>query len=215
MTRLDYITSLCSQYNSLVDVGTDHGFVPIKAIRDYNLSYAYALDINEGPLLNAKNNIAKEGLGDKIETILSDGLLSFDKNVDAIVIAGMGGILIKKIIEASLDKALSSKALILSPNKEEALLRKFLINNGFVIEAEHILKEKGHYYEIIKAIPGKNNYTSLDILYGPYLRIEKSELFISKWKGKLQILEEAYKACSTMEKKNQILDEINSIKEVL
>ncbi|MCR5706048.1 MAG: class I SAM-dependent methyltransferase [Acholeplasmatales bacterium] len=215
MTRLDYITSLLSEYNSVCDVGTDHGFVPINAIKSYNLSKAYALDINEGPLDNARKNIISEGLSDKIECILSDGLKDFNETVDAIVIAGMGGLLIKSIIETSLDKALKARALILCPNKEEASLRDFLVNNGFYIEHEHILYDKGHYYEIIKVVPGKREYNNLDILYGPFLRKEKSKDFIDKWNKKLYQLESAYKKCSRADKKDDILNKINAIKEIL
>ena len=215
MTRLDYITSLLKEYNTIADVGTDHGFVPISAIKDYNLSHAYALDINDGPLLNCKQNIMLEGLMDKIDIIKSDGLKEFDKIVDAIVIAGMGGELIKKILSDSLPKALKAKALILSPNKEEDLLRKFLINNGFVIALEHIIYDHNHFYEIIKAIPGDGIiYSELDIKYGPYLRREKSDEFIRKWTRKLHQLELAYKN-SGEEKKEMILSKINSIKEIL
>ncbi len=215
MTRLDYITSLIKDYNTIADVGTDHGFVPISAIKDYNLFHAYALDINDGPLLNCRQNIIHEGLMDKIDIIKSDGLKDFNFNVDAIVIAGMGGELIKKILEESLDKALKAKALILSPNKEEDLLREFLIKNGFIIAFEHIIYDHFHYYEIIKAIPGEGvTYDFLDILYGPYLRREKSEEFIKKWTLKLNQLQMAYKNCSE-DKKESILTKINAIKEIL
>lgn len=215
MTRLDYITSLLSEYNSVCDVGTDHGFVPIKAVKDYNISKAYALDINEGPLDNAKKNIIDEGLDDKIECILSDGLKDFCYHADAIVIAGMGGILIKTILKESLSKAKEAKALILCPNKEEPLLRDFLVNNGFIIASEHILFDRGHYYEIIKAIPGNMEYNDLDILYGPFLRKEKSKEFIDKWNIKLSQLLKAYDKCNNLDKKNDILNKINAIKEIL
>ena len=215
MDRLNYITSLLSEYKTIADVGTDHGFVPIKAILDYNLDYAYALDVNEGPLINAKKNIDEKGLNKRIETILSDGLKEFDRVVDAIVIAGMGGSLIKKILNDSLEKAKMANALILSPNKEENVLREFLFTNGFNIVFENIIYDKGHFYEIIKAIPQKPlNYNDLDILYGPFLRKEKSKKFISKWQNKLKVLEYAYLKCAD-DKKIDLENKINMIKEIL
>ncbi len=195
MNRLDYITSMLDGYNSVCDVGTDHGFVPINAIEKYNLDCAYALDVNNGPLENAKKNILKNGLENKIKPILSDGLKNFDYPVDVIVIAGMGGALIKDILSTSREKALKAKALILSPNKEEDIVREFLANNGFKIEFEHLLKDNNHYYEIIKAIPGEMKLTDLDISYGPFLRKEKSPLFIEKWTCRKKIFEEASSLC--------------------
>ncbi len=214
MDRLSYITSMLEGYNSVCDVGTDHGFVPINAIKNYNLKKAYALDINKGPLENAKKNISKNGLDDKIMTILSDGLKEFNYESDVIVIAGMGGALIKTIIENSLDKALNAKALILSANKEEEIVRKYLINNGFKITFEHILKDNNHFYEIIKVEPGKEEYNELDILYGPCLRKEKSLEFKEKWTQKLNVLKEAYKKCSS-DKKDDLLIKIKSVEGVL
>ncbi len=214
MDRLSYITSLLDGYDSVCDVGTDHGFVPINAILNYNLKKAYALDVNEGPLDNAKKNILKNSLEDKITTILSDGLKNFTYDVDVIVIAGMGGALIKDIIASSLSKALKAKALILSPNKEEDIVREFLVNNGFKIQFEHILKDNNHFYEIIKAVPGEMELNQVDISFGPILRKEKSDLFIEKWTLKKKIFEEASQKCQN-DKKKSLEQKIKEIEGVL
>lgn len=215
MNRIDYITSLATGYKSLADVGCDHAFISIKALKDYGVKKAYALDINDGPLENARMNVKSNGLEDNIEIIKSDGLTNLNDAVECIIIAGMGGVLISKIINDSLEKVNHSKKLILSPNNEEAILREYLSNNGFKISDEHIIQDAGHYYEIIEAIPLENEKISnIDILFGPILRKKKDDLFIKKYSKKLDVLESSLAKCNEASKK-EIEDNIKLLKEIL
>lgn len=215
MNRIDYITSLATGYNSLADVGCDHAFISIKALKNYGVKKAYALDINDGPLENARMNVKSNGLEDNIEIIKSDGLTNLNDAVECIIIAGMGGVLISKIINDSLEKVNHSKRLILSPNNEEAILREYLSNNGFKISDEHIIQDAGHYYEIIEAIPLENEKISnIDILFGPILRKKKDGLFIKKYSKKLDVLESSLAKCNESSKK-EIEDNIKLLKEIL
>lgn len=215
MNRIDYITSLATGYNSLADVGCDHAFISIKALKNYGVKKAYALDINDGPLENARMNVKSNGLEDNIEIIKSDGLTNLNDVVECIIIAGMGGVLISKIINDSLEKVNHSKRLILSPNNEEAILREYLSNNGFKISDEHIIQDAGHYYEIIEAIPLENEKISnIDILFGPILRKKKDDLFIKKYSKKLDVLESSLAKCNESSKK-EIEDNIKLLKEIL
>lgn len=215
MNRIDYITSLATGYKSLADVGCDHAFISIKALKNYGVKKAYALDINDGPLENARMNVKSNGLEDNIEIIKSDGLTNLNDVVECIIIAGMGGVLISKIINDSLEKVNHSKRLILSPNNEEAILREYLSNNGFKISDEHIIQDAGHYYEIIEAIPLENEKISnIDILFGPILRKKKDDLFIKKYSKKLDVLESSLAKCNESSKK-EIEDNIKLLKEIL
>lgn len=215
MNRIDYITSLATGYKSLADVGCDHAFISIKALKNYGVKKAYALDINDGPLENARMNVKSNGLEDNIEIIKSDGLTNLNDVVECIIIAGMGGVLISKIINDSLEKVNHSKRLILSPNNEEAILREYLSNNGFKISDEHIIEDSGHYYEIIEAIPLENEKISnIDILFGPILRKKKDDLFIKKYSKKLDVLESSLAKCNESSKK-EIEDNIKLLKEIL
>lgn len=215
MNRLEYISSLVNGYNTIADVGCDHAYISISAVSKYNVSNAYALDINDGPLANAVMNIEQAGLSDKIKTIKSDGLINFNEDCDAAIIAGMGASLIIKIINDSIDKINKMKAIILSPNNDESDLRKYLMDNSFKIINEKIIVENNHFYEIIVAIP--NNYEKLsdmDILFGPKLRIEKSNEFISKYKKKLGVYEKSYVSASNSSKE-ELMKKIELIKKVL
>ena len=139
---------------TLADIGTDHGFIPVEAIRRGLICSAIACDIGAGPLERASEHIAMAGLADKIQTRLGDGLGPIKPGeADIIVIAGMGGMLMKKIIQAGIDRALSAKKLILSPQSDLEVFRGFLYESGFNISSETCIEEEGKYYFIIGAEP--------------------------------------------------------------
>ncbi|MCD8390969.1 MAG: class I SAM-dependent methyltransferase [Firmicutes bacterium] len=108
------------------DIGTDHAYVPIRLIQSGRAETAIACDVIEGPLKNARKNIAEYSLSDKIETRLSYGLDALAPNeADTIVIAGMGGDIIMKILERGEQTARGAR-LVLQPMKAQYELRKFL-----------------------------------------------------------------------------------------
>ena len=136
------------------DIGCDHAYVPIRLIQDGRVNRVIASDLNEGPLNIAKQNILKYGLSDKIETRLGGGLNVIKTGeADVIIIAGMGGEIIEKIIRADIETAKASK-LILQPMNSQYELRKFLIFNGFKITSEDMALEGFKVYNIIEAEAG-------------------------------------------------------------
>src|SRR5699024_10524895 len=102
----------------------------------------YACDINEGPLESARNQIQRYDHTEEIQTLLGGGLEPIvGKNVEQIIIAGMGGILIKNIIEQNKETALNAQKLILQPMIAQEELRKYLIENNFKIIDEDLARE--------------------------------------------------------------------------
>ena len=169
MSRIELLASLNKDANSLVDVGCDHGYVAIKAIKEYNAKHAYLLDVNQLPLESAKKNVSHEGLLDKTDFLLSDGLIKYEGPTDNLVIAGMGGMLITKILSDSLSKAKCFKKVILEANNEVDKLRGFLINNHFVFDDEFIIKDgkkaspvtlfvmSGNFFELLNNVVALGN----------------------------------------------------------
>lgn len=193
MTRINKLASFSKDANSIVDVGCDHGYVAIKAIKEYNVNFAYLLDINQMPLDNARRNIIQNNLEDKTKLILSDGLLNFNDETDTLIISGMGGNLIVEILTKSLGLAKSFKKLILQANSDVDRLRGFLINNHFVFDDEEIIKDGKKIYEIIVCHydgESKITYSKLDMKFGPILRRKHSDLFISEINRKKELLNE-------------------------
>ncbi len=152
---------ICSEFvkeNSVVaDVGTDHGYLPVYLIKNNISKKAFACDINEKPLYSAKKTVKDNNLEDKIELVLSDGLKNVDfKDITDVVIAGMGGELISKIL-SECDWIKNGINLVLQPMTKHDSLRKWLYKNGFKILKEKVVAEDSFIYTIINATYcGKN-----------------------------------------------------------
>ncbi|MBE7020718.1 MAG: SAM-dependent methyltransferase [Ruminococcaceae bacterium] len=154
--RLQKIKNLIEKSNTVFDVGTDHGYVPISLIKENRAAKVIAADINEGPLKNADKNIRLAGLSDYIDLRLGSGLVPMKNGeADTVIIAGMGGILIADILKESCDKTTSVEKFILQPMYSQEILRKYLIDNSFEIIKEHLVRENEKIYNIIEAVPGK------------------------------------------------------------
>lgn len=176
--RLQAVADMVTPNNVIADIGTDHGYVPIYLVKNKISPYAYAMDINEGPIMRAANNIEEEGLTDKIEAIQSDGMEKLISGMaDTVVIAGMGGELIINILKNSkVNDAL--KELILSPHKNADMVRSHIMSMGWHIEDENMVFDMGKFYNIIKAVPGeeKDTYNEIETLYGRSLLNKKSKV---------------------------------------
>ena len=142
--------------NTVADVGCDHGYLPIILVREGIAPAAVAMDVRPGPLSRAEAHIEEYGLTTKIETRLSDGLSGLTSGeCDTLVIAGMGGPLIEKILGNDPAKAQNFKELILGPQSDVPHFRRWLYENGFSIIDEAMVCEEGKYYPLIKAVYGK------------------------------------------------------------
>ncbi len=216
--RLEAVAEFVTEGNRLVDVGTDHGHVPIRLVQSGKVPGAIAMDINKGPLLHADANIKKFGLEKKIETRLSNGLRAYKLGeADSVVIAGMGGGLIISILSESLDK-LAGMELILSPQSEIELVRRFLCDNHFKIVEEAMLIDEGKYYTIIKAEEGECHYDMTEeYRYGRYLLRERNEVLKSfldrELEKKKQIEETIHRSGGSFTEKR--LEEISEEKDVI
>lgn len=178
--QLDNRLKLCADFvrngAKLADIGTDHAYLPVWLCRIGRCPSAIAADINPDPLKRGALTISNAGLEDKVETRLSNGLEKISSNeADDIVIAGMGGELIAKIIsECSFAKD-SSKHFILQPMTKSEILIEWLSKNGFEILSQdccvaskkcytvllvqytgNIIEHDEAYYYIAELVPDKN-----------------------------------------------------------
>lgn len=154
--RLSAIAAMVSKGNRLVDVGTDHGYLPIFLVESGQVPTAIAMDINQGPIDRAKEHIKEHNLESYIITRLSDGLTALNINeADTLVIAGMGGGLVRKIIKEGESQVESLKELILQPQSEIEQVRRFLIEYGYLIVEENMIVEDDKFYPMMKVIKGE------------------------------------------------------------
>ena len=189
--RLKTVADMVTKDYIVADVGCDHAYISIYLIENKIAPKVIAMDVNEGPLNIAKNNISMKGYEDKIETRLSDGLEKISVNeVDAIIIAGMGGSLTCKILQESVNKLHSIKELILQPQSELNLVRKLIDKLGFSIIKEKMLIDDGKYYVVIKVVVGEikneekvindSKVKETQYIYGGYL-LEAQDLVLYQY----------------------------------
>lgn len=137
--------------STVADIGTDHAYIPIELMKKGKCSKIIASDINEGPAKIAEEHIKNNGLD--IEVRVGPGITVLEEGeVEQIVIAGMGGKLIVDILKDSYEIAKTSK-LILQPMNGQYELRKYLLENGFVITDEDIVTEGIKVYNLIETNP--------------------------------------------------------------
>ncbi|MTI49430.1 MAG: SAM-dependent methyltransferase [Firmicutes bacterium] len=154
--RLQAIADFIEKGSKIADIGTDHGYIPVYLVKNRICPMAIAADINEGPLNNAVDYIDKNNLSDKIEARLGSGLeILKEAEVDTAIIAGMGGLLIRDILEEDIKITRSIDRFILQPMVASDELRRYLYNNGYRITDEKLAREKDRFYEIMVVEHGK------------------------------------------------------------
>lgn len=154
MITLDSRLSLCASFvrqdSKLADIGTDHAYLPVWLCQNGVCKSAVAADINPEPLSRGQLTIAQAGLEDKVKTRLSDGLKSISADeADDIVIAGMGGELIAKIILDCEYSRGKSKRFILQPMTKSELLIERLCQNGFEILSQDCCVASNKCYTVL------------------------------------------------------------------
>lgn len=169
--RLETIIERMPTSGCLADVGCDHAYVAIEAVRRGRAARALACDVRKGPLQQAAEHILCAGLAGKIETRLSDGLEKVAPGeADTVVVAGMGGPLMERILQGRLG---DFAHFVLSPQSEIPHFRRFLLAEGMQIDEETMLIDEGKYYVILNvsqraaAASSDSMYvTEEDFLYG-------------------------------------------------
>ena len=187
--RLTTISAFINKTDKVIDIGCDHDLLAIYMYQKEGIKVVGS-DINAEPLKIAKANLEKNDLSNTLELRLGDGITTIHDE-DTIVISGMGGILITKILD-NIDKY-NVKKLIISPNDNYSLTRKFITNKGYKIKNETMVNDHSKYYLVSVYVIGneKTNYffgklsnkEKDNIDYFNYL-VENNKIIISKLSNK-------------------------------
>lgn len=202
--RLETVAGMVTPGNVTADIGTDHGYVPIYLIKNGICPKAYAMDINEGPIKSAIQNIRVEGLSEQIEVIQSDGMEKLEPEMaDTVIIAGMGGELMVNILENSKVNH-TVKEFILSPHRRGDLVRKYITHIDWHITDEKMLVDAGKFYTVMKAEKGRDEipYNETEYIYGRILLDEKNPVlkeYLEKENNKFQKILETMKKSGNSE----------------
>ena len=198
--RLKAIVNMIEECDSVIDVGTDHGYVPIYLVKNGVIKSAIASDINRGPVDKARKNIIQSNVQEQISCRMGSGLSTVNKGETEIaIIAGMGGNLIRDILEADLEVVKQFKYMILQPVQNAEVLREYLYITGYDILDEEICKDDGKFYEIIKVKYNTKPVTLDDIYY------EISKILLDKKNTVMQSFIE-YK----LQKYSKVYDSLNA-----
>lgn len=221
--RLKKIAAYLPKGSYFADIGSDHAYLPCYVCLHDPTAKAIAGEVNEGPYLSAQKTVETYGLTEQIEVRLGDGLTVIQEDpITEVVIAGMGGQLIRRILTDGEDKLQTVKRVIVQPNIAAHLLREWFHDRQMTIVAEELIEENDHIYEIIVAekthpyIP----LTEKECLFGPHLLKEKSAVFKKKWRREQQnykrIIKQMAQASQPDQEKIQAFQkELQWIEEVL
>lgn len=187
--RLQQISNFIPLGTRVADIGTDHALLPCYLVQERISPRAIAVDVNEGPLEFARRQVKSLLLADLVSIRLGDGLRVLEPGeVETVIIAGMGGSTIRKILNASPQVVKKLQRLILQPNTGAELIRSWALENNWKIVDEEIVLEDNHYYEIIVLEPGVMTLEDdIYLLLGPKL-VEKYHVHLIPY---LKIQEQA------------------------
>lgn len=161
--RLKTIADLIPNKEKVIDIGTDHAYLPIYLVKIRNFPIVYASEKNSKILKQSLYNIERFAVKDKINLIVADGLKNINDRFDVAVIAGMGTATIIKILK---EASQIPSILIIQSNNCLPELRKFMMNLGYKITNEIVIYEKKKYYNIIKYIKGEEVLSREEIEFG-------------------------------------------------
>jgi len=213
--RLKLLADKVPKCNVAADIGTDHAYLPIYLIQQGVCKKAIASDVRIGPVEAANNNITLYTLNDKIETRLGSGLDTISENeADSIIIAGMGGTLISRILEENAQKASKASALILQPMNEMHVVRKWLYDNKFDIYDEEIVAEGQKLYFVLAAKydGGIKGYTDLQLNIGEKLIKKKDPLLLQYCELKVRQIDNVLTQLENLEGKQELQSHYSELK---
>lgn len=191
MNRLETIINYIDENKVVADIGSDHGITAIKIYEEKKPKRVIATDISKNSLQKLVDKL--KHLNYDIETIVTDGLTDLPSDVEEIIISGMGGFLIRQILEERINMSKKAEKLILQGNNSLEHLRRWLHDNNFEILDETLLEDEGFKYTIIVAkysikniIPYKSDF---DYIYGKKHIEEKNPLLIEMVKDEINHLQ--------------------------
>jgi len=221
--RLGKTASLVEPCRCVADIGTDHAYIPIYLVKNGICEKAIASDINRGPIRKAERNISLHGLADRIECRIGPGLNTLKKGeADVAIIAGMGGNLIRDIIEERLGLFREFSYVVLQPVQNPEVLREYIYRKGYEIMDEELCIDENKYYEIIKIRFDEKKYNVDDIFFEVSEKLYREKHpemkdFISHKAGKYRkILDKIQEDTATaVERKKEIEKKLRKLEEML
>ncbi len=169
--RLFTIASLVKKGAVVADIGADHGLLSIYLVENKIAKKVFAVENKKGPFSRLEKNTKEYP---RITTSLSDGISEIPDDVDTVIIAGMGGILVSDILLKNEEKLKNVRYIIVDAHRDLCLVRQTLENLGYDFEKEILVKE-GVFYNVMSVKRGQSKLTPTDLEFGYH--INKDPLF--------------------------------------
>jgi len=205
--RLERVAANVPAGARLADIGSDHGYLPVALMRRGVITAAVAGEVATTPFYAAQRTVRDNGLEQHISVRLADGLAAIEPGdgITAISVCGMGGETIRDILDNGKVHLSGQERLVLQPNGGEQPLRQWLMDNGYRILSEELLRENRFYYEIIVAErTGAVTYTDQQLYFGPLQMQARSPEFLAKWQ---RMLRQKHKTLASFEQARQAVPE--------
>lgn len=148
--RMQSVADMVQSCDAVGDIGCDHAFVSIYLVEQHRAKRVIASDVRRGPITIAKRNIEAMNLSDQIEIRMGDGLDTIvPGEVNAVVLAGMGGMLMIDILERGEEVVTRCDQLVLQPQSDIEKVRRYLAEKGYYLADEQMLIDAGKYYNLL------------------------------------------------------------------
>ncbi|WP_097302877.1 tRNA (adenine(22)-N(1))-methyltransferase [Pseudomonas chlororaphis] len=187
--RLERVAAHVPAGARLADIGSDHGYLPVALLRRGVIAAAVAGEVALTPFHAAQRSVRENALDSGITVRLANGLAAIEPEdgITAISLCGMGGETIRDILDSGKARLNGQERLILQPNGGEQPLRQWLMDNGYRILCEELLRENRFDYEIIVAErAGPVSYSARELYFGPLQMQARSPAFLDKWQRRLR-----------------------------
>lgn len=148
--RMQSVADMIQPCDAVGDIGCDHAFVSIYLVEQHRAKRVIASDVRRGPIAIAKRNIEAMNLSDQIEIRMGDGLDTIvPGEVNAVVLAGMGGMLMIDILERGEEVVTRCDQLVLQPQSDIEKVRRYLAEKEYHLADEQMLIDAGKYYNLL------------------------------------------------------------------
>ncbi|WP_426139152.1 tRNA (adenine(22)-N(1))-methyltransferase [Pseudomonas sp. DWP3-1-2] len=205
--RLERVAAHVPAGARLADIGSDHAYLPVALMRRGAIVAAVAGEVALTPFCSARRTVRENGFEQRIRVRQANGLAAIGPGdgITAISICGMGGETIRDILHSGGACLSGQERLILQPNGGQQPLRQWLMENGYRILSEEVLRENRFDYEIIVAErTGPVTYTPQELYFGPLLMQARSPAFLLKWQ---RVLNQKHKTLTQFARAGQAVPE--------
>lgn len=198
--------------NTLIDIGSDHAYLPIYAVTESIIKQAVCGEIARGPYESSIKNVQANKLAGKIQVRLGDGLsiLKSHDRMDTITVCGMGGPLIASIIENGMEHVQGKPRFIVQANTYPYPIRKVMAEYNYEITDELQLKDGPHFYDIIVFDHSENHveYSESELRFGPVNIKNSTPVFVKEVEREKSHIEKILNGISDRDKNSDKVDRL-------